>query len=128
VAFIVAGEEVETAMFESAERTTGSESTEERGQPRVQYERTYVLLPPDADARWAKAVIAGAWDRRRFTIGGSADDAGIGDLDARRVIAVNPGDWTDELEPFFDRYYPGVEYAVVEAATPEDLRRKIERL
>jgi hypothetical protein len=128
VVFSVAGEEVETVMFESAERTVEPEPVEERGQPRVQYERTYVLLPPGADAEWAKAVIAGAWDRRRFTIGGSADDAGIGDLDARRVIAVNPQQWTDELEPFFDRYYPGVEYAVVEADTPEDLRRKIDRL
>jgi hypothetical protein len=128
VAFSVAGEEVEMATFESAARAEEPEPAEERGEPRVQYERTYVLLPPDAGAEWAKAAIDGAWDRRRFTIGGSADDAGIGDLDARRVIAVNPGDWTDELAPFFDRYYPGVEYGVIEADTPEDLRREIDRL
>jgi hypothetical protein len=128
VAFSVAGEEVGTATFESTDRPAEPEVLEERGLPRVQYERTYVLLPPDADAEWAKAVIDAAWDRRRFTVGGSADDAGIGDLDVRRVVAVNPGSWTDDLRPFFETYYPGIEYAVVEADTPQDLRREIDRL
>jgi len=64
-----------------------------RGAPRVQYARTYVLLPPTADAAWADAAVLATWDRHRYTVGGSADDAGIGDLDSRRVIAVNPGEW-----------------------------------
>jgi hypothetical protein len=98
-----------------------------RGKPRVQYARTYVLLPPDADAAWARAVADGSWDARRFTIGGSADDAGIGDLDVRRVVAVNPGDWPgpQTLEEFFDKYYPGVEYIPVTAATPGELAQKL---
>jgi hypothetical protein len=100
----------------------------ERGQPRVQYERTYVLLPPAADADWALAVVGGAWDQSRYTIGSSADDAGIGDLDARRVIAVNPGQWPSDLRAFFEEHYPGVEYIPVEADTPADLRQKLEQL
>ncbi len=99
---------------------------EPRGHPRVQYERTYVLLPPGADATWARAVVEGAWDRR-YTIGGSADDAGIGDLDVRRVIAVNPHEWPGplSLEEFFRTHYPDVEYKPVTAATPAELAQKL---
>lgn len=98
-----------------------------RGAPRIQYERTYVLLPPDASAAWARAVVQGSWGEKRFTIGGSADDAGIGDLDARKVIAVNPDKWPGalRLEEFFRKHYPGVEYAPITAATPEELRQKL---
>jgi hypothetical protein len=99
-----------------------------RGLPRTQYERTYVLLPPDATADWALAVVDGAWDRHRYTIGGSADDAGIGDLNSRRVIAVNPAEWSDDLRAFFAEHYPGVQYVAVEAETPDELRRKLKRL
>jgi hypothetical protein len=103
---------------------------EERGKPRVQYERTYVLLPPDADAHWAEAVVEGAWDTMRFTIGGSADDAGIGDLDARRVIAVNPAKWPgpQTLAEFFAQYYPGVEYILITASTPDELAQKLKNV
>jgi murein DD-endopeptidase MepM/ murein hydrolase activator NlpD len=97
------------------------------GLPRVQYGRTYVLLPPGADRAWARAVVAATWDTRRFTVGGSADDAGIGDLDFRRVIAVNPAGWGGDLRAFFDRYYPGVIYIPVEAETPEELAELLRR-
>lgn len=98
-----------------------------RGKPREQYERTYVLLPPNAGAAWARAAVDGSWDRRRFTVGGSADDAGIGDLDARRVIAVNPQNWPgpQTLLDFFTEYYPGVAYVPVEAATPAELQAQL---
>jgi hypothetical protein len=100
------------------------------GLPRVQYERTYVLLPPHADANWARAVVSGSWEDRKFTIGGSADDAGIGDLDVRRVIAVNPDRWPSgqTLQAFFARYYPGVEYYPLQVASPEELRIRLESL
>ena len=96
-------------------------STPERGQPRIQYKRTYVLIPQDHDAAWAKAVIDASWDEHRYTVGSSADDAGIGDLDARNVIAVNPASWGGSLADFFETHYAGVEIRVIEAATPEVL-------
>jgi len=107
-----------------------------RGQPRTPYSRTYVLLPPEADATWAQAVVDTTWDARRFTIGGSADDAGIGDLDLRRVVAVNPAAWgndgSDEpaeaLRTFFEAYYPGAIYVPVEAGSPDALRITLEAL
>ena len=92
-----------------------------RGAPRTPYERTYVLLPPDADRAWANAVVNATWDGHRYTIGGSADDAGIGDLDVRRVIAINPGQWRGDLRAFFEQHYPGVVYRAVEASTPAAL-------
>lgn len=98
-----------------------------RGKPRVQYERIYVLLPPSAGAAWARAVVQGAWGEKRYTVGGSADDAGIGDLDARHIIAVNPQEWSGplSLEDFFKRYYPGVVYEPITAATPAELAQKL---
>ena len=91
--------------------------------PREPYVRTYLLLPPDADDTWMAAVQqSGVWGRYRWTIGGSADDAGIGPK-KRRVIAVNPERWGGDLRAFFTRYYPGVEYYPVRAATPAELLR-----
>ncbi|MBU0704116.1 MAG: hypothetical protein KKC18_09670, partial [Chloroflexi bacterium] len=97
------------------------------GLPRTQYKRTYVLLPPQADASWARAVVEATWDDERYTVGSSADDAGIGDLDRRHVLAVNPQEWTgaQSLEDFFKKHYPGVKYKTVTAATPEELARKL---
>ena len=100
---------------------------EPRGLPRVGYARTYVLMPPGASAAWAGAVVDACWDLKRYTIGGSADDAGVGDLDIRRVIAVNPHKWPGplSLDRFFSEHYPGVEYIPVTAATPAELAHKL---
>jgi hypothetical protein len=96
-----------------------------RGRPRIDYERTYVLLPPDAGVQWASAVISGSWDRHRFTLGRSVDDAGIGDVDYRRVIAINPTHWAEDLWRFLETYYPGVLYVPVEAQTPDCLAEQL---
>lgn len=121
--------------FDYAKFSTGSNDEEEqpetpqqRGEPRAQYARTYVLLPPNADASWARAVVEATWDQRRWTIGSSADDAGIGDLDNRAVVAVNPAQWGDDLQGFFEKYYPGVAYRPVQASTPEALKTKLRAL
>ena len=98
------------------------------GQPREQYDRTYVLLPPNADAAWALAAVGGSWDQHRYTIGGSADDSGIGDLDVRRVIAVNPQKWPTDLDAFFKEHYPGVEYTPITANSPDELKQKLRQL
>jgi len=87
--------------------------------PREQYERSYVLLPPTADGDW---VAAAGWATEdfRFTIGYSADDAGIGP-EARVVYAVNPDDWDDDLFAWFATHYPGVVYWQFDAESPADL-------
>ena len=93
-----------------------------RGSPRMQYKRTYILLPPSANSDWALAAIGATWDDHRYTVGASADDAGVGSLDVRNIIAVNPGEWGD-LGAFYAEHYPGVSTEYVHASTPEQLGR-----
>ena len=51
-----------------------------------------------------------------------ADDAGIGNLKERHVLAVNPHHWPDVLtDSWFQTHYPGVQFTAVVANTPDDL-------
>lgn len=127
ITFSAAGGVGVTSTFECTQAVQ-PQPEPERGQPRVQYGRTYVLLPPDAGASWALAVVEGSWDRHRYTVGGSADDAGIGDLDVRRVIAVNPEKWPGDLQTFFQEHYSGVDCVVIKAGTPAELAQKLKQM
>jgi len=78
-----------------------------KGEPREQYKRTYVLTPPGmviADQHRLRDIFP------NYTIGPSADDAGLGALDDKTVIAVDPYKWTNPLQDFFAQYYPGTIY------------------
>lgn len=91
------------------------------GSPRTEYRRVYVLLPPTADQKWLLAAARGSFDGR-FTIGFSADDAGVGDLAYRHVLSVNPHHWPQVLtDAWFKQHYPGVKFTAVVANSPEDL-------
>jgi hypothetical protein len=91
------------------------------GAPRLDYQRVYVLLPPTADRKWLAAAAQGAFDGR-YTIGFSADDAGVGELDGRHVLAVNPHHWPETLTAaWFHKNYPGTHFTAVVANTPDDL-------
>lgn len=105
----------------------GPDPCECRGAPRDQYERTYVLLPPGAGLTWMNSVTAATWDSKRWTVGNSADDAGIGDLDVRQIVAVNPDAWgagTDGrgLLGFLQEHYPGVVARMVYGSTPSEVQ------
>jgi len=106
--------------WDSVELTTVDDTDGERGAPRTQYERTYVLMPPDVTIEEVHDAVDEYFPDRR-TIGFSADDAGIGDLDMRRVLAIEPGRWADDLEAFFAEHYPGVEYIPVETEKGESI-------
>lgn len=110
-----------------------SKAAPRRGEPRAQYERTYILLPPTADVAWAKAAVEATWDNVRFTVGSSADDAGLGNLDKKTVLAVNPEAWGagedgKGLAGFYEKYYPHTTYREVRAVSPADLRDKLANL
>jgi hypothetical protein len=95
--------------------------SDQEGFPREQYKRTYVLLPQNHGAEWVRAILdSNEWARNRWTIGSSADDAGIGALEDKTVIAVNPDEWGD-LRGFFATHYPGTVYEEVWAVTPANL-------
>ena len=86
---------------------------------RAVYPRTYVLLPPNTpQAIWERA--ARAAQRNNWTLGGSADDAGLGTSllsPQPTVIAVNALSWSNPQEPmgitanwFAQNYPPGVNF------------------
>jgi hypothetical protein len=94
------------------------------GFPREQYSRTYVLMPPGLGVDWYIQAQIGGFEKR-LTVGSSADDAGIGYLDDKTVLAINPDLWTDDLQAFFTKHYPHTTYRVVNASTPEELALKL---
>lgn len=87
------------------------------GSPRVQYARVYVLLPPDATMDEAQRVMEEHLSQRH-TVGWSADDAGVGDLEEKRAIIVDPHRWKDDILAFFDEYYPEVEVGAEYTVNP----------
>ena len=103
-----------------------------RGTPRLQYNRVYFLLPnepPTLDgnlraSRWVQALTnSGILTRYRLTLGFSADDAAVGDLDQRHVVAINPETWPGSLADFYAQNYPGINFKPIRAASPEDLQK-----
>lgn len=80
-----------------------------RGTPREQYKRTYHLLPQTA-TKEQSLTIAELVYPNRGTVGFSADDAGIGDLDNKtvNVIHYTEQDW-EGIDNFFQQYYPGTQ-------------------
>ncbi len=98
-----------------------------RGKPRIQYERTVVLLPPSYDNTWAKATIDATW-LKRYTVTNSADDSGIGDLAKRTVLAINPHVWPGDqrLEEFFWEHYPGVRFIPIVTVGQFGLTEKLQ--
>ena len=91
------------------------------GAPRLDYRRTYVLLPPTADETWFAAAARGSFSGR-YTVGFSADDAGIGEVRERHVIAVNPHHWPETLtSAWYQHHYPGTTFEAVVANSAADL-------
>ena len=100
-----------------------------RGQPLSQYNRAYLLLPPRRGSDWAIAAARATWPRHRLTIGGSADDAGVGTLNARHVIAVNPSEWGGgNLQDWYNLHYPRVSYQEVVVRSASQLSLTLTQL
>jgi hypothetical protein len=80
-----------------------------RGAPRIKYDRVYNVIPMDATEEQAAAIFLEGWRRSRETVGGSYDDAGIGDLDQRSANLYGiPEARRFEFQEFYADYYPGV--------------------
>jgi len=95
-----------------------------RGTPRLQYARTYNVVPandPMLDAHQpltldvtgneerAIRIFLKGWRRGRETTGGSYDDAGVGDLDQRYANLWDiPDSRHPEFSQWFAKHYPGV--------------------
>ncbi len=93
-----------------------------RGHPRTQYKRAYLLLPQNSGQEWLQALLnSGQWTKHLWTVGYSADDAGIGDLQNRVVLAVNPETWGADLGAWYRQHYAGVRYLPISALSPNSL-------
>lgn len=100
-----------------------------RGRPRTQYHRVYLLLPPSAGKEWIQPILdSGAWTDNRWTVGYSADDAGIGDLDRRTIIVLNPSAWPDPIIAWLQMWYPGAMVYPITAVSPSDLKAILKTL
>ncbi len=109
------------------EEEDDDEESPRRGAPRVQYARTYLLLPADIDPAMAQTAMRTALETK-VTVGFSPDDAGIGDLDERRVICVNPDQIGTGLQAWYARFYPGVEFVPVTADDAGELAARLDAL
>jgi len=104
---------LDRATYNARVTTREIQNLMSRGNPRIQYERVYNLVNPDATPAQYLAICSLVLSRRQ-TVGFSADDAGIGNLDVRRVIAWGfPESSHKAYRDFFAQYYPGVEIVFV---------------
>ena len=90
-----------------------------RGRPRIQYDRTFNVIPGEATEDQAAAIFLEAWLRGREAVGVSFDDAGIGDLDVRlaNLYGIDPAKRQEFLD-WYAKHYPGVEVRFLEM--PDD--------
>lgn len=80
----------------------------ERGRPRVQYAREYWVVDSRASLAQLQQVVRRAYPGRK-TVGFSYDDAGIGDLDERRVVVWGNEHPRSTLRRWYRAHYPAVE-------------------
>lgn len=108
-------------------RLTVDDSTHQDGDPRVPYKRTFVLAPRDATLA-EMHMLVDKYYKPEYTIGRSADDAGIGrDLLERNILAYRPSSWPGNLRAFFEEHYPGANYIPIgeEPPPPNDIMLKM---
>ncbi len=81
-----------------------------RGKPRIDYPREYWVLDGNVATKNRFVAIAiEAFKNSKQTVGFSFDDAGIGDLNSRKVVVKEIGNYTQQaLIDFYSTYYPGV--------------------
>jgi len=79
------------------------------GLPRINYHRVYNVVRQNSTRERAIEIFSEAWDRGKETVGGSYDDAGIGDLSVitARLYDV-PYTERDILLRWFEQWYPHV--------------------
>jgi len=80
-----------------------------RGLPRTDYERVYYVIPPDATESRAAEIFRIGWTESKRTVGGSYDDAGIGDLPVKVAVLWDiPVEQRQIYLDWYATHYPGV--------------------
>jgi len=85
-----------------------TEDTMTRGDPRIQYQRVFNVAPQGATKEQWQQILDSAYTNKQ-TVGGSYDDAGIGNLDSRTAVlwGIEESKRQSFLD-FFANNYPGV--------------------
>ena len=97
--------------------------TSTRGLPRTQYTRKYLLMPQVTRRAYLQAIVnSGVMTKFRWTLGFSADDAGIGSLDSKSILAINSHEWGANLMQWYSINYLGCGIEQMEVTTPGQLR------
>lgn len=98
-----------TRPTEQPTRTEATATQSHRGQPRVQYQRTFQLIHSSVPDDQAAQIFLRGY-RQGKTTGTSADDAGIGDLEVKIVEVYGwPAGQQGELVAWFNQNYPGTQ-------------------
>jgi len=87
--------------------------------PRVEFNRSYVLIPQHYEPEWAVEAVLATWDRR-VTVGYSGDDAGGGPV-SRTIYIVNPDEYERDIFDFFNTHYAGAILIPLTCDSPAEL-------
>ena len=105
---------------------TSSAQNPTRGLPRTQYARKYLLMPQITRRAYLQAIVdSGVMTKFRWTVGFSADDAGIGQLDSKSIIAMNSHEWGPNLLEWYSTNYSGISMEEITVTTPGQLREHL---
>jgi len=78
------------------------------GEPREQYKRVYNVVPAEATTERFLEIAKIAWERGKQTVGGSYDDAGIGNLDDKTAVLWDiPSNEHEVYLQWYESFYPG---------------------
>jgi len=82
-------------------------TTEGRGQPRQQYAKTYNVIPAHVASEQAVEIFRRCWESGHETVGGSYDDAGVGNLKHRlaRLWEIPAADHQRFLHWYAEHYW-----------------------
>jgi hypothetical protein len=95
-------------LYVAADIAPTDEVCSQRGKPRLDYQRTYNVIPQDATEERAVEIFRQAWRAGKQTCGGSNDDAGIGDLLVRNVVLWDiPEIQRHTFKTWYIANYPG---------------------
>lgn len=88
-----------------------------RGEPRIDYPRTYNVIPQDATTEQAVGIFMEGWRESRQTAGGSADDAGIGNLTSKTANLYDiPQTQRQAYIDWYEEHYPTVQVSFKESS------------
>ena len=80
-------------------------------------------MPQTTRRAYLQAIVdSGVMTKLRWTVGFSADDAGVGHLDSKSIVAINSHEWGPSLMEWYSTNYSGCSMEEINVTTPGQLR------